>query len=139
MDRFGNNSKLNNKYQELLKAFESFSSLLNLDLNKYETEEEVDGMKNGQIQKFEYSTELFWKFLKSLLLDEKGINVSSPKDAIREYAPFSQLSPDEIRQLLEMIDDRNKIAHEYKDYIMEIIYPQIFSHATLQGKVIKNI
>lgn len=137
MEKFTSNQKLTRKYNELIKAFDSFSGLLKIDLSKYETEQEVDGLKNGQIQKFEYTVELLWKFLKSYLYEEKGTIVSSPKDTFREFAPHTQLSPNEISQLIEMINDRNKIAHEYKDYIMEVIYPQLAQHEVMISKVIK--
>jgi len=42
-------------------------------------------LKNGQVQKFEFTTELLWKMLKAFLLEWHGIDAASPKEVIRRY------------------------------------------------------
>ena len=71
----------------------------------------MDTLKNGQIQKFEYSLELVWKFIKAYLKHEKGIDAQGPKDVIRAFGPFRHLSVEDLSLLLEAIDDRTRIAH----------------------------
>lgn len=123
------------KCKELSQAIEGFLEALKVDINHFDNPIEQDLIKNGQIQKFEYSLELTWKFIKFYLYEEKGIDSQGPKDVIREFAKLNFFSVEEIQLFLEMIDDRNRIAHEYKDYIMENIYPRLITYGQFLAKV----
>ena len=72
------------KLEVVRKAIISFGKLLAVDLSLFR-EVIADGIKNGQIQKFEYCTELLWKQIKRFLLERDGIDASTPKDAIKEF------------------------------------------------------
>jgi nucleotidyltransferase substrate binding protein (TIGR01987 family) len=127
------------KLKEVKTAVQGFFDAMQLDLSKFTTELELDLIKNGQIQKFEYSLELTWKFIKYFLYNQKGIDAQGPKDVIREFAKLGALNPPEISSLLTAIDDRNRIAHEYKDQIMAQIYPQLKHYAELLQKCIAAV
>ena len=60
--------KFNIELSNLVKAIDTFTLTLNLSIenNKY-SEIELDLIKNGKIQKFEYCTELAWKVSKIFL------------------------------------------------------------------------
>ena len=73
---------LTNKCQTLATAVESFRALLAVDLTYYTAPIILDGIKNGQIQKFEYTAELSWKLIKKFLWQVDGIETKSPKSAI---------------------------------------------------------
>lgn len=66
------------RFSDFSKSLNSFKQTLQLDLTKYK-EVELDLIKNGQIQKFEYSVELCWKLLKVYLSEKHGIETVSPK------------------------------------------------------------
>lgn len=44
-----------------------------------------DAILNGQLQKFEYCSELMWKVIKQLLIINNDISPKSPRDAIKEF------------------------------------------------------
>ena len=113
------------KINTSLQAVNSFKKSLDIDLSRLSSEIEIDTIKNGQIQKFEYTLELVWKTLKSILYSVHGVDLNTPKPVIREYAKLSNLTPEEIESMLAMIDDRNRITHEYKDHIMTDVYPKL--------------
>lgn len=129
---------LDQKFKELKSALESFQKVMQLDLSSYSDEVEVDAIKNGQIQKFEYCLELSWKFLKSYLRIEQGIDSQGPKDVIRQFSQFKLYSADEISHFLTMIDDRNCVAHEYKDYIMSVVYPRLEGYLDILKKLLDS-
>ena len=129
-----NDQVLDSKYKELEKAIKTLSKSMALDLNKYSDETELDTIKNGQIQKFEYSLELTWKFIKSYLSKIKGINAQGLKHVIREFAKFNYFEVEEIELFIEMIDDRNRVAHEYKEYIVSVIYPKLENYKNVINK-----
>jgi len=124
------------KYKELEQAIITFSKSMAINLSQFTNEIEFDTLKSGQIQKFEYTIELTWKFLKSYLRNDKGIDAQGPKDVFREFAKFNHFSAKEIELFIEMVDNRNKIAHEYKDYIMNVIYPKLSSYELLINKIL---
>ena len=125
--------KIAQKKLELDKAIISFSNSLKIDFLNLD-EVTADTVKNGQIQKFEYTVELLWKSLKTLS-KETGIDLNSPKSVFKHAFTFSNLTDKEKELALEMIDDRNKIAHEYKDYIMNVIYPKLKNYVELIKKI----
>lgn len=65
-------------------ATDTFAYLARFDLaelkKKLGDERLVDGMQNGRAQKFEYTTELCWKAIKSLLKEKEGWMKRPPKD-----------------------------------------------------------
>lgn len=127
---------LNQKYKELEQAINTFSKSLDIDLSHFKDDIELDTIKSGQIQKFEYTVELSWKFLKAYLKIEKGVLSQGPKDVLREFGKFNFFNPEEISQLISIIDDRNVISHEYKEYVMNIIYPKLVNHRDLILKIL---
>lgn len=129
-------STLDQKYKELEQAILTFDKSMAINLAHFSDEIELDTVKSGQIQKFEYTIELTWKFLKSYLRKEKGIDAQGPKDVFRDFARFNYFKVDEIETFIEMIDNRNKIAHEYKDYIMAVIYPKLSEFKDLISKIL---
>ncbi len=58
-----NGNRLSFLFNDLSTASLSFQQSLTIDLTRY-SEFEADVIKNGQIQKFEYTIELLWKTLK---------------------------------------------------------------------------
>jgi nucleotidyltransferase substrate binding protein (TIGR01987 family) len=125
--------KIELKMKELMSAINSFKNAMAIDVSSM-NEVTTDAIYNGQIQKFEYTIELLWKILKANI-KETGIDLNSPKSVLRHAFTFSKLSDEEKETALEMIDDRNKIAHEYKDYIMQVIHPKLKMYMELINKI----
>lgn len=88
----------------------------------------TDQEKAGAIQAFEYCYELAWKMLKRTL-EQKGLEIGSPKDAFR-YGAINKLIPDpEI--WFEFQKKRNLTVHTYnEDMVEEII--KVFEKFSLE-------
>jgi len=71
---------------------------------------------------FEFTFELLWKTLK-IILEYKGIEVRSPRSAIKEAFKAGLIEDDEI--LLDMLEDRNLSSHIYSEEIAEQIFKRI--------------
>ena len=96
-------------------------------------------VRDATIQRFEYSFEIFWKFLKEYLRVKEGIICNSPKSCFREAFNVKLLTEDETVTALEMTDDRNLTAHTYHEEVAEEIYRKIKSYYTLMDKVFRNL
>jgi nucleotidyltransferase substrate binding protein (TIGR01987 family) len=77
-------------------------------------------MRDATIQRFEFTFDLSWKLLKTILKDEKGVLCHSPKDCFRQ-AYKSKLIAYE-KAWLEMTDMRNLTSHTYNEDTAEEIY-----------------
>ncbi len=80
---------------------------------------------DATIQRFEFTIELFWNYLKRLLAD-KGIVVQYPKDVLRE-AYSGHLIDDEMIWLA-MLDDRNVTSHTYDEELADDVYKRILDY-----------
>ena len=94
----------------LLKAFTTFGEAINDAKSKLE--------KDGAIQRFEYTYELFWKTLKRIL-EAKGIIVNSPRDVFRESAKLDLIK--DPKRWFEFLKLRNLTVHTYnEDFAAEL-------------------
>ncbi|WP_051920817.1 nucleotidyltransferase substrate binding protein [Thermodesulfobacterium hydrogeniphilum] len=109
------------KKVEVLLAIEKFEKALEklkegVKIAKTEIE------KDGVIQRFEFTFELFWKTLK-IILQYKGIETRSPRSAIKEAFRAGLIDDDEI--FLDMLEDRNLTSHIYDEVTAEEIFKRI--------------
>lgn len=70
--------------------------------------------QSGFIKTFEFTFELAWKTLKDLIQFE-GVDVASPRSAIRAALTTKHLSADECEILLGALNDRNLLTHTYDE------------------------
>ncbi|MEA2066860.1 MAG: HI0074 family nucleotidyltransferase substrate-binding subunit, partial [Thermotogota bacterium] len=82
-------------------------------------------IRDATIQRFEYTFEALWKFLKEYLKEKEGIISNSPKACFREIFSLGFLTEEDTVRCLEMTDRRNDTAHTYKEEIAQIIYSKI--------------
>src|SRR5438477_12129385 len=94
------------KLKSLVKAVTGFKNLMEVDISGF-NEILQDGIQNGQIQKFEYSTELLWKTIREYLLTFHQIESVSPKSAISEFLNTKNIDEPMYELLINMIKDRN--------------------------------
>ncbi|MCB1117122.1 MAG: HI0074 family nucleotidyltransferase substrate-binding subunit [Chlamydiia bacterium] len=89
---------------------------------------------DATIQRFEYTIELFWKFLKHLLATQ-GVEVLSPKQALLEAYAMKLISDEAT--WINMQNDRSQTSHSYNIELADQIYSRIkiyhpLMHTTFQ-------
>ncbi|MBN2267333.1 MAG: nucleotidyltransferase substrate binding protein [Candidatus Babeliaceae bacterium] len=112
------------------------------DANKFPAdadEEDYRRHRDSTIQRFEYCTDLFWKYLKFFMEKEHGVTAKSPKSAIREAVAIELISGKEGELALQMIDARNNTAYIYREAIAEQIYQQVPYYFNLIMSVLKRL
>jgi nucleotidyltransferase substrate binding protein (TIGR01987 family) len=77
---------------------------------------------DATIQRFEFTFELSWKFLKDYFL-ERGIQLNYPKEVIKEAFAVGIINDETI--WIEMLTDRNMTSHTYDEKLADEIYARI--------------
>ncbi len=96
-------------------------------------------VRDATIQRFEYTFEAVWKFLKEYLKKKEGIICNSPKSCFREAFAIGLLTEEETVEFLEMTDDRNMTSHTYMEEVSEILYGKIKRYYGLLEKFMVSI
>jgi nucleotidyltransferase substrate binding protein (TIGR01987 family) len=120
--------KLKFRYETIKKAEKTFQKALDdLHLAQKQSqpygsishEDIVQSMEDSLIQRFEYSIDLLWKYIKEYLEFVHKIvpEVRSPKTIIRESVKIGLLSETEGSNAIDMIESRNLTSHIYRKEI----------------------
>ena len=132
------NNQLNTRLADFISALQTFEQAMQLALTKYK-DIELDTVKSGQIQKFEYCVELCWKTIKIFLDVRHGINAVSPKSSVKEFFRIELISESEYELLNQMLDDRNRLSHIYNEMYFDEIYVKLNDYLALMKKVADKI
>ena len=132
------NRGFENKLKTLKQALVSFEKAMSVDLSGL-GDIEKDTMKNGQVQKFEISIELFWKTIKKFLYDIHGIDAVSPKITIKQLYMTKYVDEKNYETLLEMINDRNRLSHVYNEKQFNEIYSRLSEYLSIMNKIVAAI
>lgn len=82
-------------------------------------------IKEGLIQRFEYTHELAWNVMKDYATFQGNANVGGSRDATREAFQLKLVSDGTI--WMDMIGSRNKTSHTYNEEITDEIYSKIMN------------
>ena len=109
---------LSNKVENLRKAVERLSEgILELQANQSSI------VRDGVIQRFEFTTELAWKATREYLMDQGFVDINSPKLVMKEAFSFGLITDDNI--WIQILNDRNLTSHIYKEEIADEICERI--------------
>jgi len=84
-----------------------------------------DIIKEGLIQRFEYTHELAWNVMKDFLKDAGNTNIFGSKDATREAFAAGLIEHGEV--WMDMIMSRNKTSHTYNEETANDIFDKIIN------------
>ena len=103
------------KYNECKQALLTLGNSINLLKKTDETSkpDEYLAFQDSVIQRFEYSLDIIWKYVKDYIAKKHGVTVKSPKETFREAFRQNILNLQESELALEMVDDRNETTHRY--------------------------
>jgi nucleotidyltransferase substrate binding protein (TIGR01987 family) len=100
--------------------FENYKNALNRlhdGVDRYEYNDDL--LRDGLIQRFEFTFELAWKTLKEIFDDEGLVGLNSPKSVLREAFSARFIVDEEL--WLSMLKDRNSTTHIYNEEIAKKI------------------
>ncbi len=82
-----------------------------------------DIVKEGVIQRFEYTHELAWNVMKDFLTQVGNVQVFGSKDATKEAFAAGLISDGEV--WMDMLASRNKTSHTYNETIADAIFIKV--------------
>lgn len=123
--------KTQKKLNLFLPALASFESVLEKDIND-------EFFRDSAIQRFEYTIEIFWKLLKSVL-EAEAIEVLSPRDVIKKACSFRIITEEESEIVLQMLMYRNQTSHDYAMSIAKSVAPKLPPFAVLMRNITERI
>lgn len=82
-------------------------------------------IKEGLIQRFEYTHELAWNVMKDYSAYQGNNSVGGSRDATREAFQLQLVTDGKV--WMEMIGSRNKTSHTYNEQTAEEIYSKILN------------
>ena len=113
------------RWKQRFMNFENALKQLVEGVEKYgKTDENI--IKEGIIQRFEFTHELAWKVLKDYLEYEGFTNITGSRTATREAFNKNLLENGEI--WMEMIESRNNTVHTYQENILEFEFDKIITN-----------
>ncbi len=80
---------------------------------------EVTIHQDATIQRFEFTFEIAWKLMKTIV-ELEGLSVASPRNAIRQAATVGII--DNPSMWLEFLGNRNLTVHTYKEEVAQKVY-----------------
>ena len=122
--------RLKLKYKDAQDALNTLKEILNEPFSVI--------IRDATIQRFEYTFEAFWKFIKEYLKEKEGIIGNSPKSCFRDVFSLGFTNEEETVELQEMTDKRNDTSHTYKEEVAQGIYKRIKDYFLLMEKVLNR-
>lgn len=101
-------------------ALESLREVLQMPKDEF--------LRDSAIKRFEFTYELAWKAIKAHL-EEKGVSVYSPRDAIRAAFQDGLIMDDPL--WLQMVETRNQSTHAYGEPLAEQVYAKLSAYLPL--------
>lgn len=82
--------------------------------------------RDSMIQRFEYTYDGTWKYIK-LYLQDAGITLRlvGPKSIFKECVRMELIKPEQGETAMKMVDARNETTHHYDEAVIEEIAKQI--------------
>lgn len=133
--------KIKLKYEQLEKAFHALKKMVDRYKNVEMADDplEYEAYRESIIQRFEYSYDLLWEYLKQFLLAYHDIKLNSPKKVFQECLKQKIISPDETILLEKIVADRNNTTHKYDEEAAEQISKSIIEYEKFLQSLLPRI
>lgn len=122
------------RFSNFVKALDKLTQAveyLELNLNDADDSDDNDELqdvldeivKEGLIQRFEYTHELAWNVMRDYAVYQGNNTIGGSRDAVREALQLHLIPDGEV--WMEMIGSRNKTSHTYNEETADEIYYKI--------------
>ena len=95
--------------------------------------------RDASIKRLEYSVETVWKAAQQYLRDREGLDIASPKAAIRACRETGLLTDQQAGEAIAAVDDRTLTAHTYNEELARALLAPLPAHAALLTSWLENM
>jgi len=133
--------KIKDRYDIALQTLSTLKEVLDKFESGNVPEEYILEVRDSIIQRFEYSIDTFWKFLKLYLQEHLKVTLEStvPRAIIREAVNANLVSEQDAPILMDCITSRNETSHTYNKFLAQQVVDSIPDYYQVMHKIIKNI
>ncbi|MGK4566985.1 nucleotidyltransferase substrate binding protein [Flavobacterium sp. 3HN19-14] len=137
-----NDIRWEQRFSNFVKAVDKLSQSVKYIQKNFNYEESQDDkildemIKEGLIQRFEYTHELAWNVMKDYAEYQGNANIGGSRDATREAFQLKLITNGQI--WMDMISSRNKTSHTYNEATANEIYDKILNDYYLSFIEFKN-
>lgn len=123
-------------------TFKKALSSLDKTLKKLEsgTFDDYEEIRDSAIKRFEYCTDIYWKYLKNYIVEHMGekIELASPKPILKKGLELQILTKEEHGISISMINDRNVSSHAYDEDFAEGLREEIAGYYKVMHNVLQK-
>ncbi len=109
--------RLRKQIEDFRKALDRFEEAVSL-ANENKGDKLYPFLRDSAIQRFEFTFEIFWKLVNTAMKELEGVECNSPKSCMRELFKNRYITEEELKRLLQMVDDRNLTVHTYHERLV---------------------
>jgi len=128
------------RHKAVSEALEQLEKALGIfEENKYP--DMYDIVRDSSIQRFEFSFDAFWKYLKEYLSDHRKVQVEfpSPNKTFRTCYEQKLITNDERKILIDSTKDRNLTSHTYNEILAEQVSERIVEYYEVMRAVVDRL
>lgn len=98
-------------------------------------------LRDSLIQRFEFTVDLFWKYLKKVLEFQlkEPLELNSPRSTIESACKVKMITEKDAEEIIEMIKCRNKTSHIYLEEISDTISKQVPRYYAIMKKYVDKL
>ncbi len=85
--------------------------------------------RDAAIMRFTYTFEAVWKTAQRYLYEHEGLDIGSPKQAIRASRRIGLVTDEQAEAALRMADDRNLVVHVYREAVARDLDARLHAHS----------
>jgi nucleotidyltransferase substrate binding protein (TIGR01987 family) len=111
------------RWNEKISDFNKAVNRLKEAIDESEKNPTLSTLKDGVIQRFEFTYELCWKLIKLYLETEGILEAKSPRSTFKEAFQYGLIEDGDL--WIDMLKDRNLTSHVYDEEMSEEIYKKI--------------
>lgn len=142
---------LKTKYKKLVDALDTLDIAIKqyadikeekgVKLSQFSHADLVKALRDSVIKRFEFTIDMFWKYLKAYLKEKHNIapELPSPRSIVREAGNMELISMQEVTLFLRGLDMRNLSSHIYHEDDAQEIANKIPEYYQLMARIIKNL
>lgn len=133
------------RFSNYVRAFEKLNQAVKKIKNEFEIDEDGninddqfldDIIKEGLIQRFEYTHELAWNVMRDYALYQGNSTIAGSRDASREAFTMELITEGKV--WMDMIISRNKTWHTYNEAVADEIFNKIVYEYHAQFEAFKD-